>query len=142
MPGTEETAIDSGAAEIAEAVAAESAYMEELLVRLVEAPTTLGNEEPGQQVMRDAFRAIGLDPVDVPLDEEMLRSHPAASPFSWDISGKSNVVADWHPVGEGGRSLVLNGHIDVVARRGREPVAHRAVLRRPRRRLALRAGGR
>jgi acetylornithine deacetylase len=114
MPGTEETAIDSGAAEIAEAVAAESAYMEELLVRLVEAPTTLGNEEPGQQVMREALRAIDLDPVDVPLDEEMLRSHPAASPFSWDISGKRNVVADWHPVGEGGRSLVLNGHIDVV----------------------------
>ena len=89
--------------------------MEEVLVRLVEAPTTLGNEEPGQDVMRDAFRALGLDPVDVPLDAEMLRSHPAASPFSWDVSEKRNVIADWHPGGEGGRSLILNGHIDVVA---------------------------
>lgn len=115
MPGTGETATDVAAAEIAEAVAAESAYMEELLVRLVEAPTTLGIEEPGQEVMRDAFRRLGLEPVDMPLDEEMLRSHPAASPFSWDVSGKRNVVADWHPAGEGGRSLVLNGHIDVVA---------------------------
>ena len=115
MPGTANTATGADAVEIVAAVAAESAYMEEVLVRLVEAPTTLGNEEPGQDVMRDAFRALGLDPVDVPLDAEMLRSHPAASPFSWDVSEKRNVIADWHPGGEGGRSLILNGHIDVVA---------------------------
>jgi len=63
--------------------------MEELLVRLVEASTTLGNEEPGQQVMRDAIR--GLDPVDIPLDEEMLRSNrqrhlsPGTSPHTLTI---------------------------------------------------------
>ena len=114
MPGTGQMAVDGAGAEIAAAVAAESAYMEEVLVRLVEAPTTLGNEEPGQEVMREALRALGLDPVDLPLDAEMLRSHPAASPFSWDVSEKVNVIADWLPGGEGGRSLVLNGHIDVV----------------------------
>jgi acetylornithine deacetylase len=114
MSGTGKKAGDGAAAELAAAVVAESEYMEELLVRLVEAPTTLGNEEPGQEVMRDALRELGLDPVDMPLDEEMLRSHRAASPFSWDISAKRNVIADWHPAGEGGRSLVLNGHIDVV----------------------------
>ncbi len=101
-------------AEIADAVAAEAPFMEELLRRLVEAPTTFGNEAPGQDVMREALREAGLDPVDVPLDEELLRSHPAASPFSWDVSEKANVVADWAPRGGGGRSLVLNGHIDVV----------------------------
>ena len=114
MPGSELTAaVDTG--EIAAAVVAESAYMEDVLCRLIEAPTVLGNEEAGQEVMRDAFREIGLEPVDMPLDVAMLRAHPAASPFSWDISGKRNVVADWPPAGEGGRSLVLNGHIDVVA---------------------------
>ena len=101
--------------EIAAAVAAEASFMKDVLCRLVEAPTTLGNEEPGQEVMREAFRELGLEPVDMPLDEEMLRTHPAASPFSWDVSDKRNVVADWQPAGEGGRSLVLNGHIDVVA---------------------------
>ena len=115
MPGTGHTATDDAAVEIAAAVAAESEYMEEVLVRLVEAPTTLGDEELGQAVMRDALRGIGLEPVDMALDAEMLRDHPAASPFSWDVSGKSNVIADWLPAGEGGRSLVLNGHIDVVA---------------------------
>ncbi len=114
MRGSELRA-DVGTGEIAAAVVAESAYMEDLLCRLIEAPTVLGNEEAGQEVMRTAFREIGLDPVDMPLDEEMLRAHPAASPFSWDVSAKRNVVADWPTTGEGGRSLVLNGHIDVVS---------------------------
>jgi acetylornithine deacetylase len=115
MPSSGKAPTDVAAAEIAAAVAAQSAYMEDVLVRLVETPTTLGNEEPGQQVMRAAFREIGFEPVDMALDAALLRAHPAASPFSWDVSEKRNVVADWLPGGEGGRSLVLNGHIDVVA---------------------------
>jgi acetylornithine deacetylase len=101
--------------ELADAVAACEADVLELLARLVEAPTTLGDEEPGQAIMEAAFRdVLGLEPVDVPLDEELLRSHPLAAPFTWDVSGKRNVVADWSPAGSGGRSLVLNGHVDVV----------------------------
>ena len=75
---------------------------------------------PGQRGARprscaEAFRELGLEPVDVPLDAELLRADPAASPFSWDVSGKRDVVADWLPgAGAPGRSLVLNGHVDVV----------------------------
>jgi acetylornithine deacetylase len=101
-------------AELADAVAAEEAAMEELLGRLVAAPTTLGNEEPGQDVMREALREAGLEPRDLPLDPEALRASPFSSPFSWDVSGKANVVADLPTGGQGGRSLVLNGHVDVV----------------------------
>ena len=101
--------------EIVDAVAACEPVMVELLSRLVEAPTTLGNEEPGQVVMTDAFRGIlGLEPVDVAMDAELLRSHPRAAPFEWDVTGKRNVVADWPAAGDTGRSLVLNGHVDVV----------------------------
>jgi acetylornithine deacetylase len=102
--------------EILGAIAAERAWMDDLLVRLVEAPTLLGQEATGQALMRDAFVELGLDPVDLPLDAEALREHPGASPFSWDVSGKANVVAAWPPVEpHDGRSLVLNGHIDVVS---------------------------
>jgi len=59
--------------------------------------------------MRDA----GLEPVDVPMDAEALRAHPACAPFSWDVGGKRNMVARWG--GGSGRSLLLNGHIDVVS---------------------------
>ena len=47
--------------------------------------------------MRAAFADLGLEPRDVPLDAEALRAHPGASPFSWDVDGKANVVADWGP---------------------------------------------
>ena len=102
--------------EILGAIAAEATWMEELLVRLVEAPTLLGHEAAGQAVMRDAFTQLGLEPVELPLDADALRSHPGASPFSWDVAGKANVVAEWTPAEPvDGRSLVLNGHIDVVS---------------------------
>ena len=86
--------------EIAAAIAAESGWMTEVLGDLVRCPTVLGQEEPGQAVMREAFRATrpGV-PVDVPMDPAALRAHPAASPFDWDVSGKSNVVATWSPSG-------------------------------------------
>ena len=102
--------------EIAEAIASETAWMTEFLSRLVEQPTTLGNEEVGQAVVREALREMGLEPVDVPMDADAIRAHPGHSPFDWDVSQKKNVVATWAP-GQvnGGQSLILNGHIDVVS---------------------------
>ena len=58
------------------------------------------------------------------MDAEALRAHPLAAPFSWDVAGKRNVVADWPAAGSGGRSLVLNGHIDVVGARFRDALAN------------------
>jgi len=99
---------------ILEVVAAEAGWMEDLLVRLVEAPTTLGNEEPGQEIMENAFRDCGLEPRSVYLDAGELRAAEGASPFSWEVENKRNVVAGWPAGGSGGRSLILNGHVDVV----------------------------
>jgi acetylornithine deacetylase len=117
-------------AELDAAVAAEREWMEALLVRLVEAPTTLGQEEAGQAVMEAAFADCGLAPRSIPLDADALRAAPGSSPFSWSVEGKRNVVAAWEPpAGAGapvaggalaadgtrrGRSLILNGHVDVV----------------------------
>src|ERR671921_1347969 len=99
---------------VLEAVATETGWMEDLLVRLVEAPTTLGEEEAGQRIMEQAFADCGLEPQSVYLDAEALRSAEGASPFSWDVEGKRNIVAGWAARGSGGRSLILNGHVDVV----------------------------
>jgi acetylornithine deacetylase len=105
-----------GDADILAAVAAEAPVIFQLLAELVEVPTLLGNEMPGQDVMRRAFAELGLAPFDVPLDPTALAAHPGASPFSWDVTGKANVVADWLPAGAAdGRSLILNGHVDVVS---------------------------
>jgi acetylornithine deacetylase len=103
-------------AEILAAVAAEEAAMAELLAELVAAPTLLDREASGQEIMRRAFAGLGLEPFDVPLDPAALARHPGAAPFSWDVAGKSNVLATWEPAAPAdGRSLILNGHIDVVS---------------------------
>ena len=69
--------------------------------------------------MRSILREdLHLEPVDVPMDAEALRAHPHAAPFDWSLDGRSNVVAMWgpgHPDEVPGRSLILNGHIDVVS---------------------------
>jgi len=101
-------------AEILAAVAAEQPAMVDLLTELVSAPTLLGHEAAGQEVMRRAFVALGLEPFDVPLDAAALERHPAGAPHSWSVDGKANVLADWTGSGDG-RSLILNGHIDVVS---------------------------
>ena len=104
--------------EILAAIAAERAAMEDLLVRLVEAPTLLGQEAAGQAVMRDAFAELGLDAAwtcrSTPRRCAPIRA-PPPSAGTW--TGKTNVVAAWRAAVEppDGRSLVLNGHIDVVS---------------------------
>ena len=63
------------------------------------------------------------------MDEAALRAHPLAAPFSWPVTGKRNVVATWAGAGEG-RSLVLNGHVDVVPPGG-EPASGAAIRSAP-----------
>src|SRR5918992_3618789 len=107
MPG--ETISDEA---VLEAGATEAGWMEDLLVRLVEAPTTLGEEEAGQRIMEQAFADCGLEPQSVYLDAEALRSAEGASPFSWDARVKRNVVADWPALGSGGHAHNLKGRSD------------------------------
>jgi acetylornithine deacetylase len=97
------------------AVAEQASWMEDLLVALVQAPTVLGDEEPGQAIMERAFADCGLAPESIAMDAEAIRADPRSSPFSWDVDGKRNVVARWAGSAPArGRSVVLNGHVDVV----------------------------
>jgi hypothetical protein len=79
---------DPDDASILAAVAAERDAIVELLTDLVEAPTVLGDEELGQVVMERGMRDAGLEPVDVPMDAETLRAHPAcAASATWSRAG-------------------------------------------------------
>jgi acetylornithine deacetylase len=105
----------TGADAIGRAVAEQASWMEDLLVALVEAPTVLGAEEPGQVLMERAFTECGLAPESVALDAAAIRADPHHSPFSWDVAGKRNVTATWRGKDpNNGRSLIFNGHVDVV----------------------------
>ena len=83
--------------------------------RLVEQSSTLGNEVPVLEVMSGELASHGLEPVRVPLDYETLGTHSGFAPVAWDYPGRYCVVATRSADGEGGRSALFNGHVDVVS---------------------------
>ncbi|MEJ2292276.1 MAG: ArgE/DapE family deacylase [Deinococcales bacterium] len=89
---------------------AELAFLRDL-VRL---PSTLGNERQAQQRVQRELTAMGLEPEAHDVDHTAIAALPGYSPVDWVYEGRPNVAARVAGRGPGGRSLVLNGHIDVV----------------------------
>lgn len=84
------------------------------LVSLIRIPSVTGSEAAAQTWLANRLRDLGAE-VDlwVP-DRSELECHPAfAYVNSTDLDGRPNLVARFPGTG-GGRSLILNGHIDVV----------------------------
>ncbi len=92
------------------------------LRRLVREPSVLGNEAGAQEVVFSRLKQIGLQPEKWDLDPEVLKHHPTFGPLDLIYRNRPNVTAVL-PASrkEGGHSLVLNGHIDVVSP---EPLAN------------------
>ncbi len=80
---------------------------------LVREPSTLGDEEPAQQMIADRLTASGftVERVQVDSDAALADPHAGYPPLSYD--GRSSVVGVRRGKG-GGRSLHLSGHVDVV----------------------------
>jgi len=86
-----------------------------LLCELVSQPSLLGAEAPAQALMRREFERIGLRVHEFAIDEQKIRDHPGYSPSIIPYDNRHNVVGIHRPAGPvSGRSLILNGHIDVV----------------------------
>ncbi len=87
----------------------------QLLVDLVKEPSLLGQEAGAQQVVKRAFEDLGVAVREFAIDEQRLRQHPGYSPSIVSYDGRPNVVGSHTPKGPAsGRSLIFNGHIDVV----------------------------
>ncbi len=85
-----------------------------LLERLVRHRSVLGEEAGCLAEMEAVYREIGLAPRRVPVDVAALADHPGFSPPLIPYAGRDNVVAVHRPRERRGRSLMLQGHIDVV----------------------------
>jgi acetylornithine deacetylase len=81
------------------------------LFRLVRCPSTLGNEQGALNEMERLYRHLGLAPRRVSTD---VSAHRGFSPPLIDYAGRDNVVAVHAPRSVSGRSLTLQGHVDVV----------------------------
>jgi len=83
---------------------------------LVRHPSLRGREHTAQEMVHStlADRGYGMDRWAIDVDE--IRDHPGFSPVADDVdySNTINVVGTHTPKQTKGRSLILNGHIDVV----------------------------
>lgn len=86
------------------------------LQELVRIPSVVGKELAAQNYMARKYKEIGLELDIFEADYEEVRKHPA-SPYAdgeWVYRDRPNVVATLAGSAEA-KSLILNGHIDVVS---------------------------
>ncbi|MFZ2871995.1 M20 family metallopeptidase [Zavarzinia sp.] len=86
-----------------------------LLADLVREGSVLGEEAGAQALMAERFADMGLDVERFEVDLAAIRDLPGFSPPVIDVyKGRENVVGRHVPKAATGKSLILNGHIDVV----------------------------
>src|SRR5215510_8885359 len=83
------------------------------LRQMIAIPSVTGDEAKIQKFLADYMRKIGLDVDMWETDWEELKKHPAYRPVDRGYEGRPNIVATLKGTG-GGRSLLLNGHTDVI----------------------------
>ena len=98
---------------LAEAVAALRPEIVEALRALVRVPSETGHEGAAQETMAQLMREHGLDVEIWEPDATALAPHAESVTFGAGFSGRPNVVGTLRTA-SGGRSLILNGHIDTV----------------------------
>jgi acetylornithine deacetylase len=84
-----------------------------LLQDIVRMPSTQGNEREAQLLIADKLLGLGMDVEMWEPDGEALEAHPFFHSPRSRFTGSPNVVGLMRGTG-GGRSIILNGHMDVV----------------------------
>ena len=83
------------------------------LQQMIAIPSVTGDEAKIQKFLADYMTKIGLDVDMWETDWEALKKHPGYRPVDRGYEGRPNIVATLKGSG-GGRSLLLNGHTDVI----------------------------
>jgi acetylornithine deacetylase len=89
------------------------------LQRLVQLPSLPGHEQKAQRFVADTLRSLGLGVEVIASDLNDLKDHPAFCDDGVPFRDRLNVVGLWpgtaRPAGgSNARTLILNGHMDVV----------------------------
>jgi acetylornithine deacetylase len=85
-----------------------------LLSSLVRFASLMGEETPAQDFMEGLFRGLGLAVDRFEVRDDRLQGLPGYAPPTGHWARHDNVVGAHRPRAVAGRSLILNGHIDVV----------------------------
>ena len=89
---------------------AQTAFTEDL----VRFPSLRGQEHTGQDFLFSELKQRGYAMDRWSIDVADIENHPGFSPVKVDYTNAINVVGTHRPREEAGRSLILNGHVDVV----------------------------
>jgi acetylornithine deacetylase len=108
---------DSHASRIAAAVDALAPDLVAFAQQLVRIPSLPGAERDAHLAAADAMRRLGLDVALVSTTREAIEKHPAFCDDGLSVETRINAVGRWHAPSPraGARSLILNGHLDVVS---------------------------
>ena len=101
-------------AEAISAIEASEADLTSLLATLVRFPSLLGEEASAQDYLEGLFQGMGLKTLCFAVSDDELSHLPGFSPAVGRWQRHDNVVGTHRPNRPQGRSLILNGHIDVV----------------------------
>lgn len=86
-----------------------------LLSELVSHASLLGEEQSAQNVMERVFAdELQLEVQALTIDERQIKDHPGYSPSLISYDGRVNVIGTHRPSVVQGKSIIFNGHIDVV----------------------------
>lgn len=99
---------------IRQAVAARRDDLVALIQSLVRSPSLPGEEGPVQDLVAARLERQGLETTVLPVWFDRLRDHPAFGDDGFTPDGRVDVIGTWRGTGLG-RSLILNGHVDVVS---------------------------
>jgi len=87
------------------------------LQQLVQIPSLPGHEQKAQHFVTDKLRSLGVGVELVKSEWDEVKDHPAFCDDGVPFRDRLNVVGRWPGTGRsagGSRSLILNGHMDVV----------------------------
>lgn len=101
-------------AELSQAVRELLPYMVETLSGFVAAKSPSGEEQPAADFIEGALAELGLASERIALRTEDIRHLPMYSPACCPDGGRYNLLATHRPSRKGGRSVLFNGHLDVV----------------------------
>ncbi|HUQ84310.1 MAG TPA: ArgE/DapE family deacylase [Gemmatimonadaceae bacterium] len=104
---------DAAGARVDDAVDALATELAEFARSLVRIPSVSGNEQAAQRAMAAMYESLGLETDVIASSREEIESHPAFSDDAIPFVDRLNVIGSWRGRG-GGRSLIVNGHMDVV----------------------------
>ncbi|WP_081157724.1 ArgE/DapE family deacylase [Ensifer aridi] len=86
----------------------------QFLQQLVRADSLRGNEAGVQAIVSNALENRGYEVRSFAIDPARIGRDPAFSPTKFDLKNSTVVVGSKNSRREGGRSLALNAHVDVV----------------------------